>query len=54
MKKVLAMLAGVAAVTGAVLYLNNKKKKNTLLVSQEFEEAPSEESTAETEEPAEK
>ncbi len=42
MKKVIALLAGAAAVTGAVWYLTKKKKEkdNTLLFSQEFEEVP--------------
>ena len=40
MKKVLALLAGAAAVGGAVWYLNKKKKENTMLFSEEFEEIP--------------
>ncbi len=38
MKKFLGFLVGAAAVTAAAVYLNNKKKQNTVLVSQEFDE----------------
>lgn len=39
MKKVLALLAGAAAVAGAVWYLNKKKNETTVLYSEEFDDA---------------
>lgn len=38
--KVLGLLAGAAAVGGAVWYLTKKKEENTVLFSQEFDEVP--------------
>lgn len=37
--KILGLVAGVAAVAGAAWYLTKKKKENTVLYSQEFDEA---------------
>ncbi len=39
MKKVWALLAGAAAVAGAVWYLNKKKDETTVLYSEEFDDA---------------
>ncbi len=39
MKNVLALLAGAAAVAGAVWYLNKKKNETTVLYSEEFDDA---------------
>ncbi len=40
MKKLLAILAGAAAVTAAAVYLRDKQKQKTVLFSQEFDEEP--------------
>ena len=45
------ILTGLAAVTAVALYKGNKKKQSTLLVSQDFEEELTEETSSE-EEPA--
>ncbi len=38
-KKVLALVAGAAALAGAVWYLNKKKNETTVLYSEEFDGA---------------
>lgn len=37
--KILGLAAGIAAVAGAAWYLTKKKQSNTVLYSQEFDEA---------------
>ena len=48
MKKFLALLLGAAAVVGAVLLFNKKRKEKAMLFSQEFEEVPEDAADAES------